>query len=122
MASPSILIIEDDVPLLRLYSQVLAVHQYTVTQAETMEQARKHLLTSTFDLLLADVQMGRERSTDLIREMRDVLRESGTQVILMSAEEKYRSMREELDLELFVVKPVAPSALIGLIGEYLPVS
>lgn len=121
MASPSILIIEDDVPLLRLYSQVLTVYQYNVAQAETIDQARNLLMTTHYDLLLADVQMGRERSTDLIREMRNVLRESGTQIILMSAEEKYRNMREELDLELFVVKPVAPSALIGLIGEYLPV-
>ncbi len=121
MSSPSILIIEDDVALLRLYSQVLSSVNYAVDQAETMQQARNHLMDSNFDLLLADVQMGRERSTDLIREMRDALREYGTRVILMSAEEGYRGLREELDLELFVVKPVAPSALINLIHQYLPV-
>jgi DNA-binding response OmpR family regulator len=121
MSNPSILIIEDDVPLLRLYSQILSVHNYVIAQAESMDQARSHLTTTTFDLLLADVQMGKERSTDLIRDMRNVLRESGTRVILMSAEEKYRSLRDELNLDLFVVKPVAPSALINLVDQYLPV-
>ena len=120
MDNPSILIIEDDVPLLQLYSKVLSAYHYQVAQADNMDQARNHLMNKTFDLLLADVQMGSERSTDLIRDLRDLLFESGTRVILMSAEEKFRTLRDELQLDVFVVKPVGPSDLVSLVDHYLP--
>ena len=72
--NPRILIIEDDTVLLRLYSQVLRSQRYEVASAETLDEARQHLSATTFDLLLADVQMGHEKSTDLLVEMRLLIR------------------------------------------------
>lgn len=118
--NPRILIIEDDTVLLRLYSQVLRSQSFDVAMADTLDQARQHLTTATFDLLLCDVQMGAEKSTDLLVEMQDSIRDSGAQVILMSAEEGYRTLGEDLGIQLFVVKPVGPSELVRLVRQYLP--
>lgn len=117
---PSILILEDDTVLLRLYSKVLASQKYAVSQAATLNEARAHLTAQSFDLLLFDVQIGNDLCTDLLTEMQDSLRTAESQVILMSAEERYRTLRDALDLDLFVVKPVGPMELVRLVGEYLP--
>lgn len=118
--SPSrILIIEDDTVLLRLYSQVLRIQNYDVAIAETIKQAHNHLVSSSFDLLLCDVQIGSEKSTDLLNEMQGVIRESGATVILMSAEERYRSLGDQLGINMFLVKPVAPTELVDLVDQFL---
>lgn len=119
---PSILILEDDTVLLRLYSKVLTVQKYDVAQAATLDAARAHLAAAPFDLLLFDVQIGSELCTDLLIEQQDAIRQADTQVILMSADERYRTLREQLDLDLFVVKPVAPSELVQLVSAYLPIA
>jgi DNA-binding response OmpR family regulator len=114
-----ILIIEDDTVLLRLYTQVLKIQGYEVESAETNQQARDYLAAASFNLLLCDVQIGHEKSTDLLREMAAVIRESGAVVVLMSADERYRTLGEELGIELFLTKPVAPTELVELVEQFL---
>ena len=61
-----------------------------------------------------DIHMGRERGTDLLRDYSSELFSSGTQVVMISGEARYRDMCEEMGVDFFLEKPVAMSTLVAL--------
>ena len=113
-----ILIVDDDDHLRNIYSRALQKAGYEVHPAATLQEARNLLNFHNFDILLCDIQMGRnERGIDLLKEYDSTLVAQGTQIIMLSCEVQYRAMCEELGVEFFMEKPVALIPLVTLIDR-----
>lgn len=115
-----ILIMEDTDDLRRLYSKTLAKAGYQVFPAATIREARELLAQHRFDVFMCDIRMGSEGlGTDLLREQLDALRALGTEIIMVSAEARYRDLCEEMGIEFYIEKPVALPPLITLVNRLL---
>jgi DNA-binding NarL/FixJ family response regulator len=112
-----ILIMEDDAHLRRLYSKALRARGYQVQTAATIENARSLLEKSRFDVLLCDIHMGQDRGTDLLKEYADTLVTSGTQLVMVSGQARYREMCEELGADFFLEKPISIGVLVALVDR-----
>lgn len=112
-----ILIMEDDTDLRRLFGKALRAAGYEVHPAGTIDEAHDLLNCTRFDILLCDIHMGRNRSTDLLTEHAAALATSGAQVIMVSGQAQYRAMCEEMGADFFLEKPVAINTLVGLVNR-----
>jgi DNA-binding NtrC family response regulator len=119
-ALPSVLVVEDDDNLRRLYVKALAHAGYLVSEAATLGKARKILATERFDVFLCDMHLGEERSINLLREYRSVLESYGTQVIMVTGQGQYQSVADDLEIEFFLQKPVSIHALTALVSRLVP--
>jgi CheY-like chemotaxis protein len=61
--------------------------------------------------------MGRERGTDLVREQKEVLNETGTQVVMISADTQYRSICQEMGVREYLEKPISLVQLIQVVNQ-----
>ena len=120
-APPRILIMEDNLDLLRLFSKALQNAGYDVNTASTLEEARTRLLQSRFDLLLCDIHIGERRGTDLLCEQIDSLRAQGTEVVVVSVDTHYRPLCQDLGIDFYLEKPVSVRQLVQLVKRLLSV-
>ncbi|MBL8589474.1 MAG: response regulator transcription factor [Methylobacteriaceae bacterium] len=65
-----LLIVDDDRRIRLLLSRFLTEHGYRVTVAENAGEARKHLRSLAFDLIVLDVMMPGENGVDFARALR----------------------------------------------------
>jgi DNA-binding NtrC family response regulator len=114
----SILIIEDNQDLCRIYSRALQKIGHRTAVATTLGEARQHLNEDRFDMLVCDMNLGAERGLDLIRQYRHLLLGGDMITIVVSAEEQYRATCEALGVEWFLSKPVSIMALINLVERF----
>ncbi len=119
-APPRILIMEDNLDLLRLFSKALQNAGYDVNTASTLEEARTRLLQSRFDLLLCDIHIGERRGTDLLCEQMESLRAQGTEVVVVSVDTHYRPLCQDLGIDFYLEKPVSVRQLVQLIERLIP--
>ncbi len=110
-----ILLMEDEDDQRRLYARALAQAGFDVEQAATLQEARDFLANHHFDVFICDIRMGNERGTDLLRERGQELMCQGTEIIVLSAQEQYRALCEELGIDFFLTKPVSLAGLTTLI-------
>ena len=111
----TVLLMEDDPSQSRLYAKALRKAGYAVYEAGTIHEARDLLARNHFDVFLCDIHMGHERGTDLLREYGEVLRNNGTQIVVVSADPGYRHIAEDLKVEFYLEKPVSIAALVTLV-------
>lgn len=111
---------DDDQDLLRLFTKTLAKNGYRVLPAMSMERARTLLTNDHFDVFVCDMNMGEERGIDLLREMRPVLEAHSTEVLVLSADDRYFAELRELGYQLIIEKPILPSSLINIIRGIQP--
>jgi CheY-like chemotaxis protein len=112
-----ILVMEDDAHLRRLYDKALRAKGYEVHTAATLQDTRNLLAERRFDVMLCDIHMGTERGTDILSEYSTQLVTSGTQVIMVSGEARYREMCEELGADFFLEKPISIGVLVALVDR-----
>src|SRR5687768_12798551 len=115
MSHRSVLIMEDDLHLLRLFSKTLSKADYTVYDASTVNLARQFLKAMPFSVMICDMRMGSESGIDLLKEMMPQLMQHNTRIIVVSAEEQYRTACEDLGVEFFLSKPISPAMLVALV-------
>jgi DNA-binding NarL/FixJ family response regulator len=111
-----ILLMEDDTSQRHLYAKVLRNAGYGVYEAATIQEARDLLAENRFGIFLCDIHMGQERGTDLVREQREVLAESGTQVVMISADTRYRAICQEMGVRSYLEKPVSLVQLVEVLN------
>jgi DNA-binding NtrC family response regulator len=115
MSEPSILVMEDNHDLRRLYSKIFTNAGYDVYPAATLEEARALLVKDHVDVFLCDIHVGEERGTDLLREQAAFLGKNGTKVIVVSGQAQYRSACEEMGVDFYLEKPVGLETLLTLV-------
>jgi len=109
---PRILVMEDDLALVELYSEVLKMEGFVVDGATTLDQARQLLDAHHYAVFICDMNIGNRRSTDLLREVLPHLKE--THVVMLSGTGQYQTMVDEIGVDFFLAKPVDIDALIAL--------
>jgi two-component system, OmpR family, torCAD operon response regulator TorR len=117
MAMPNVLVIEDDPYTIELYTRVLKRANYRVSQAQTVQEAATMIKENTFDLILCDMQLGTERTINMLAELSSAFEASGTDVVAISAEEKYRGVCAQIGVDFFLSKPVSIRALVSLVDR-----
>jgi DNA-binding response OmpR family regulator len=115
----SVLILEDEPNLIRLFSKALRKSGFQVTTAMTLDDARQRLLEQRFDVMLCDMRVGSEQGIDLLREQQPLLESQNTKLIIVSAEEQYASEVESLGIRVFLAKPVLPNSLARIVQNML---
>jgi two-component system response regulator GlrR len=114
----NILILEDDPSLLRLYSKVLERVGYRVTAVSTLEAARQHLIDGGYQVFLCDLHVGGDTSFALLHDLRDWMAAQGTQVLIITANDHYRTIvAETFGLESYLAKPITNQMLVALVDR-----
>jgi two-component system OmpR family response regulator len=116
-----ILIVDDEPEVLRLCSRVLseADQGYTVATARSTEQARRHLDSREFDLLILDIQLPQEDGISFLRHVREV--QPGLPTMLISGYPDVTAVIDSIRLNVrqFVCKPFTVRALLDAVEASL---
>ncbi len=67
----NILLIEDDETLRFAVARALSKESHEVDSVESVEQARAHMESASYDLVLTDVHLGQDSGIDYIHELRE---------------------------------------------------
>jgi two-component system, OmpR family, response regulator RegX3 len=118
MASPRVLIVEDERSIFEPLSSHLAREGFDPRVAITAEQARNELRGSTPDLVLLDVMLPDGDGRDLCREIRTA---SDVPIIMLTARggESAKIVGLELGADDYVVKPFSAGELVARIRAIL---
>jgi PAS domain S-box-containing protein len=115
-ANATILLVEDDVPVLDLTRRVLAEHGYAVVAAPDAEGALAAVAEHHIDLLLTDQSMPGTPGLELARHLRD--RRPGLPAIVMSGYVA-EAVMQAADGVLWLQKPFGAAALLDSVRDAL---
>lgn len=115
---PHILVVDDDRRLRDLLQRFLSEHDFRVTTAGDAADARQHMRTFEFDLMVLDVMMPGETGFDLTRSLR---LDSNLPILLLTAraESEDRISGLELGADDYLTKPFEPRELVARIRSIL---
>lgn len=114
-----ILLVEDDLDLMRLFYDALITGGYKVdgfTEPMTAYSQFKNN-PDQYDLIITDVRMPQMSGIELIKNINKVNKE--VKVLLMSAFEMERGNLKELKLEEFLQKPLHLEQLLKTVKKYV---
>ncbi len=108
-----ILIIEDNILVLRLIRNVLQSEGFKVSTATTKQEALNKINAVKYDLILSDLELKDESATEIFIYLRNVL-QSDTPILVMSAHNSDDQVIPVLKLGVndFVNKPLSMAQLI----------
>jgi len=109
---PTILIVDDDATLLRLYTSVLK-GRYRILCATSVTLALELARSETVDLILSDYHLGDEVGTSLLSALERDAERLPVPVIMLSGDRnvKNRQSADGFGIESFLFKPVTPADL-----------
>ena len=110
-----ILIVEDDTGLLFIYRKTLTKAGYEIDLASNIAEGKSYIEKNNYDIMICDIQLGKERGTDLVEQYGDELTAKGTQIIMVSSFGQYRHITKDLGVEFFLEKPISLSTLLTMI-------
>lgn len=118
-----ILLVEDDVHMLRVLSMWLERNGHTIAEAVDGLKGQAKLIERSFDLVVSDVNMPGMDGVALVRWLR-TKRGSNTPVILLSSRSDQAALMKELDVYGVRVhpKPFSPSRLVAEVQRQLDAS
>ena len=117
----NILIIDDNPSILRTMTRIFYREGYDLDTAQTGKEASTKLSTKKFDAALIDVGLGETLGTDLLPLMGKLA--PGMLKIVFTGTPMSEVTREEVmnGADVFLLKPVKPETLIGILEEKLKV-
>jgi two-component system, OmpR family, phosphate regulon response regulator OmpR len=115
---PHLLIVDDDARLRELLRRYLSENGFRITTAADSADARRHLASFAFDLVVLDVMLPGENGLDLTR---DLHRERRLPVLLLTAmaEPEDRVNGLERGADDYLAKPFEPRELVLRIRNLL---
>ncbi len=101
-----ILIADDEEFLLRTTTDVLSREGYECSQSHDAESALKHLKTSVYDLLIADIHMPGNSELELVKELQNIA--EGMPVILITGNPSLETATKSIHLPVtaYMTKPL----------------
>lgn len=105
---PTILLIEDNYTLRRLYSRTLQRDGMMVLGVETLQDAEQQLSQYQFDAIVCDIELTDGIALDFIGQLRSF----GLPIVAMSADENYRVLLDDMGVSAFLLKPI-PTRLLA---------
>lgn len=119
---PHLLVVDDDARLRDLLRRYLSDNGFRVTGATDVPEARAHLASFAFDLIVLDVMMPGESGLDLTRALRNEVSADGPVPVLLltaMAEPEDRINGLEQGADDFLAKPFEPRELVLRIRNIL---
>jgi DNA-binding NtrC family response regulator len=113
-----ILAVDDDQATLSGWTELLRREGYLVRSVRAFEDARRLLTTSPPDLLITDVRLGSFNGLQLVLRAR-ALNPSVPAIVVTAFPDPLLESEAARYGARFVVKPVAPAMLLGLVAELL---
>ncbi|GAB5561711.1 MAG: hypothetical protein SynsKO_33580 [Synoicihabitans sp.] len=114
-ARPSVLVVDDEAPLLEIIQKQLQ-DEFRVETASSAEEADLHLGSASFDLVLADHMMPGEAGLDFLMRVREHFPE--TKRILMTGylnPELISRAQSLAGLSAYLIKPVSAEQLLAAV-------
>jgi CheY-like chemotaxis protein len=111
---PKILVIDDDPYILETIELILKNINYNVELASTGTQALNLIKKEDFDLVIIDINLPDIKGDEITRFIKE--RKKDTCIVLMTGYEPLLDdvIREKMDVEDILVKPIDPEDLIKL--------
>ena len=115
MNNISVLVIDDEQPVLKAISTVLKHEKINATCASSSREALEYLAKQSFDIILLDIMMPEQDGFSLLKELRN--NQVLTPVILLSGREEDAAQVEGLGLgaDDYMTKPFSKSVLVSKI-------
>ena len=122
--APTILLVEDDPVLSKMYGEKFKFEGFNVLVAGNGEDGLKHATTQPVDVILLDLMLPRLSGNDMLAKLRETPRGKGIIVItltnLAEPEEKKRSL--DLGVKDYLIKAMqTPDKVVGIVKKYVPV-
>jgi two-component system CitB family response regulator len=118
----TVLIVEDNMPLVRLYTKVLEHLDLRVAQATNCEEAFEQLQHVTPDIILLDISLPDGNGLSIAEYAQGDPRFAHTQIIVASGDHRYDAEIKRAGIEHFLYKPVSTLALIDIVKQLRPVA
>lgn len=117
------LLLEDNPALHQLFRQVLEQTGLQVVATSLVQEAEEALHRyGPFDLLLVDMQLPDGTGLAFLRRHRVEFQREGVQVIILTAEPRFRYEAEEMGFEFYLEKPVSLVMLQRMVARLLGLS
>jgi DNA-binding response OmpR family regulator len=119
---PTILVVDDEPPILELVRFTLEDEQIRVLEAGDGLQALEIALAARPDLILLDVQMPRLDGLEVCRRLRADASLAGTRIVMLTAagQDADRARGLAAGADEYLTKPFSPLALFTLVRSLLP--
>ncbi|WP_419903802.1 response regulator [Kiloniella sp.] len=116
--NPHLLVVDDDTRLRNLLQKFLSDQGFVVTTAASAAEARSHLASLTFDLLILDIMMPGETGLELTQSLR---KKNDVPILLLTAmgETGDRISGLESGADDYLSKPFEPRELVLRINAIL---
>lgn len=110
-----VLLVDDNAPLLKSFSDILRAHGFIVETASTGKAALQHLDGPPFDVILTDISMPELDGLQLIREIR--ARDLDVPVVLITGQPAVETAVKAVayGAHRYLSKPVSPQRLVETI-------
>lgn len=115
----TVLIVEDDPELRKLYTFVLENAGYIVYQATNGAEAIQFLMSQTPDVVISDMLMPMLGGEALLHRIRQLPSLRNTHLIVITAYPRFEAITETLDVDRFLVKPIKSETLLATLAEVL---
>ena len=116
--APHLLVVDDDMRIRTLLTRFLGSNGFRVTAAASAEEARRHLASIAFDLLVVDVMMPGESGLEFTEALRQT---SSVPILMLTARSEipHRIRGLEIGADDYLAKPFEPRELLLRITSIL---
>jgi len=114
-----ILLVDDDLELTQLLTEILTLEGFQVTVAEDGEEGLQRLAEQSFDLVLLDVMMPRLNGFAMLTRLRKT---HDTPVLMLTArgDSQERERCLQLGMNDYLAKPFRREDLVSTLQRWLP--
>lgn len=118
----SILIVEDDPVLLKMYSEKFGFEGYRVVNAKDGEEALDRAVSDPVDMILLDIMLPKMSGTDFLQRLRQNAKVKDTPVVALTnlAEDEEKQKALKLGVKEYLVKAMqTPEQVVETVKKYL---
>lgn len=119
VARPLVLIVDDEVGLLRLFSSLVERLGCDIVQSGDGATAMDVLDQMTPDLLILDLAMPEVSGFDVLQYVRSIPRLDTMKIMILTARPNLVPEVEALGINCWVSKPVMPTDFLDIVNELL---
>jgi DNA-binding NtrC family response regulator len=112
----TIIIVDDDKSILRVFTRVLEKKGYLVTSAENGKDAIEKILHNKFDAALIDVRLPDMRGTDILPIIEQTSNAT-VKIMFTGSPDLDKHNNKESIMDAFLIKPVKPEILLSTLQE-----
>ena len=116
-AKRTIIIVDDDRSILRVFTRVLEKKGYIVTTAENGKDALNQIEHSRFDAALIDVRLPDMEGTSILPRIQETSPKTVKIVFTGSPDLEVLGNGANENMDAFLIKPVKPEVLLGILDE-----